>query len=75
MKQIKLIIATLVLAFVLAACGRNDNNDVQTTNEPTATPKQTQGVMDDMGDAVEDVTEGVGNGVKDVGDAVKNTVK
>ena len=74
MKQIKFIIATLVLAFVLASCGRN-NNDVQNTTEPTATPKQTEGVMDEMGNAAKSVTDGVGNGIKDVGDAARNMVK
>ena len=74
MKQIKLIITTLVLAFVLVACGRN-KNDVQNTIEPTATPKQTEGVMDEMGNAAKDVTDGVGNGMKDMGDAAKKMVK
>ena len=74
MRLIKLIITTLVLSFVLSACGR-DNNDVQNTTEPTATPKQTEGVVDEMGNAAKDVTDGVGNGIKDMGDAAKKMVK
>lgn len=75
MKTIKLIIATLVLAFVLASCGTDNNTNVQNTTQPTSTPKQTEGVVDEMGNAAKDVADGVGNGVKDMGDAAKNMTR
>ena len=74
MKRIKFIMVTIVLAFVLASCGRN-NDDMQNTTSPTSTPKQTEGVMDEMGNAAKSVTDGVGNGIKDMGDAAKKMVK
>lgn len=77
MKRLRFLITTIALAAVLTSCGgdNNNNNNATQTQSPTANPTQTEGVMDDLGDAAKDVTNGVGEGVKNVGDAVKNTTK
>ena len=65
MKKIRYILLCAALMFTLAACGSepgNTANDVDNGNN----------MMNDAGNAVEDVGNGIVNGVEDVGNGIKD---
>ena len=66
MKRLITFLMVFVFALTLTACGRR-NDDNMVNDAGNAV----QDVTDGVGDAVQDVTEGVGNAVDEVTDPVK----
>ncbi len=86
MKIFNLILAGMLSAMLLTGCGTDDNSNIT----PSPTPDTANGTannqtgnnmaddaksgMEDVGDAVSDLTQGAGNAVKDSVDGVEGAV-
>lgn len=81
MKKIAVVLMSLILTFCLFGCGNNGSDTVNNTENGSGTSQNTNegtngngGVIDDMGKATEDITDGVKDGAEEMlgGDNTNN---
>ncbi len=72
MKKLRYVLISTFIFLMLAGCGSDNTMDNTASPSPSSTADS---MIDNAGDAVEDVGDGVVDGVKDVGEGVENGIK